>query len=68
MIRTIYIAPYVDDDSDDIVYNSDGEVGPSYEQVEDKGEIDPPEEWLADTKIETETTDQVDANNAPPLR
>ena len=66
VIRTIYIAPYVDDDSDEIVYDSDGEVGPSYEKVEDEGELNPPEEELVDTRIETETTGQVDANNAPP--
>ena len=66
VIRTIYIAPDVDNDSDEIVYKSDGKVGPSYDQVKDEGELNPPEEGLVDTKIETETTGQVDANNAPP--
>ena len=37
VIRTIYIAPDVDDYGDEIVYNSDGKVGPSYEQVEEEG-------------------------------
>ena len=41
VIRTIYIAPYVDDDGDEIVYDSYGKVGPSYEQVEDEGGINP---------------------------
>ena len=66
MIRTIYIAPVVDNDSDEILYDSDGEVGPSYEQVEDKGGLNLPEEDLVDTRIKTKTTGQVDENNAPP--
>ena len=37
VIRTIYIAPDVDDYGDEIVYNSDVKVGPSYEQVEEEG-------------------------------
>ena len=65
VIRTIYIAPNVENDSDEIVYNSDGEVVPSYEQVKDEGYLNPPEEKLVDMMIETETTGQVDANNAP---
>ena len=66
VIWTIYIAPDVDDDSDEIVYNSDGKAGPSYEQYEDKGGLNPPEEELVDTKIATERTGQEYANNAPP--
>ena len=41
VFRTIYIASYVDDDGDEIVYDSYGKVGPSYEQVEDEGGINP---------------------------
>ena len=67
VIRTIYIAPDVDNDGDEIVYDSDGKVGPSYEQVEDKGGINPQGEELVDTRIKTETTGQVDSNIAPPL-
>ena len=40
-------------------------VSPSYEQVEDEGGLNPPEEELVDTRIKTETTGQVDANNDP---
>ena len=66
LIWTIYIAPDVDNDSYEIVYDSDGKVGPSYEQVEDKGGINPPEEEPVGTRIEIETTGQVYTNNAPP--
>ena len=66
VIQTIYVAPYVDNDSDEIVYASDGEVGQSYDQVKDEGGLNPPEEDLVDMRIETKTTAQVDANNAPP--
>ena len=49
----MYIAPYVDDDSNEIVYSSDGKVGPSYDQVKDEGELNTPEDELVETKIET---------------
>ena len=42
VIRTIYINPYVDDDNVEIVYDSDRNKGPSYEQIEDKGELNNP--------------------------
>ena len=51
VILTIYVAPDVDDDSDEIVYNYDGEVGPSYDQAEDEGKLNTPEEELVDKKI-----------------
>ena len=60
VIRNIYISSDVDIDSDEIVYDSDGKVVPSYEQVKDEGELNPPEGGLVDTRIETETTGQVD--------
>ena len=66
VIRKIYIDPDIDNDSDEIVYDSDSKVVPSYEKVEDKGELNPPEEELVDTKIATERTGQEYANNAPP--
>ena len=34
VIQTINIDPDVEDDGDEIVYDSDGEVGLSYKQVE----------------------------------
>ena len=66
VIRTIYITPYIDNDSDEIVYDSYVKVGPSYEQVEDEGGLNLLEEDLVDTRVETETTGQLDANNTPP--
>ena len=66
VIRTIYIDPDVDNDNDEIVYDSDGDVGPPYEQVEDKGDLNTQEEELVDTRIGTKTTVQVDENNASP--
>ena len=44
VIRMICIAPDVDDDYD-------GEVSPSYEQVEDKRGLNTPEEEIVDTRI-----------------
>ena len=66
VIRKIYIDPDIDSDSDEIVYDSDSKVVPSYEKVEDEGELNPPEEELVDMRIKTERIGQVDANNAPP--
>ena len=51
VIRMICIAPDVDDDYDEIVYDYDGEVSPSYEQVEDKRGLNTPEEEIVDTRI-----------------
>ena len=51
LILTIFITPDVDDDIDEIVYNSDDEVVPSYEKFKDEGELNPPEEELVDTRI-----------------
>ena len=66
LIWTIYITPDIDSDSDEIVYDSDSKVVPSYEKVQDEGELNPPEEELVDMRIKTERIGQVDANNAPP--
>ena len=66
VIQTIYIAPDFDYDSDEIVYNSDGKLVPYYEQVEDEGGINPQDKELVDTRVETKTTGQVDANNSSP--
>ena len=51
VIWTIYIAPDVDNNGNDILYNSDGEVGPSYEKVEEEGDINLQEEDILDTRI-----------------
>ena len=60
LIQTIVMVTDLGEEGDNIVYDSDGEVVPFYKQVEDEGELNPPEEELVDmrrkTKRKTEAT------------